>query len=63
MKYYIAVREVFGGDILYFQDNINDSPKWTTNVAEAKRFNSVNEALTLSDKSGLYQIIARKVEE
>jgi len=60
---YIAVREVFGGDILYFQDNENDSPKWTTNISEARRFDNVNDALTLSDKSNLYQIIARKVQE
>jgi len=61
---YIAAREVFGGEYLYFQDNINDSPKWTGDKSKAKRFSTEKEAKIKSDKTGLYidSIIALKVE-
>jgi hypothetical protein len=61
---YIAAREVFGG-YLYFQDNINDSPKWTTDKKEAMRFESKEDALDKSDRTKVYtgSIIPIKVEE
>lgn len=61
---YIAARETFDGHI-YFQDNINDSPKWTGEFSEAKRFDSEEEALSKSDKTGLYagSIITMEVSE
>jgi hypothetical protein len=59
---FIATREVFGGQKYYFETNENDSPKWTTDIKEAKRFETVNDALTKSDVTGIYQIIAIKVQ-
>jgi len=61
---YIAAREVFGG-YLYFQDNINDSPKWTSNKKEAMRFESKEDAVTKSDATGVYAdaIISIEVSE
>ena len=61
---YVAVREVFGG-YLYFQDNENDSPKWTTDISKAKRFNKEKDALKKSDTTGVYadEIVAMEVEE
>jgi len=62
---YIAAREVFGGSHLYFQDNINDSPKWTDEKEKAMRFENAEDAETKSDRTGLYSgdIIAMRVEE
>jgi hypothetical protein len=59
---YIARREGFGGEYLYFVNNDNDSPKWSTSISEGKRFSSEKEALSKSDISGLYSITAVKVE-
>jgi len=61
---YIAARESFGG-YLYFKDNNNDSPKWTTNESEAMRFETRKEAFTKSDTTGIYEdaIIVIGVEE
>ena len=62
---YIAAREVFGGEYIYFQDNFNDSPKWTADRKEAMRFESADDAVTKSDRTGVYvdAIIAIGVEE
>ena len=51
---YIAAREGFGGYI-YFQDNINDSPKWTLNRLEAMQFETAEEAIELSDRTNVYE--------
>jgi len=62
---YIAAREVFGGEYIYFQDNFNDSPKWTGDKSQAMRFESAEDAVIKSDKTGVYvdAIIAIGVEE
>ena len=61
---YIAARETFDGYI-YFQDNIADSPKWTGERSEAMRFATEEDAISRSDRTGLYSgsIIALGVEE
>jgi len=41
---YIAARETFEGYI-YFQDNLNDSPKWTGDKKKAMRFESAEDAM------------------
>ena len=51
---YVAAREVFGG-YLYFQDNENDSPKWTSDITKAKRFDKEKDALSKSDTTGVYE--------
>ena len=51
---YIAAREVFGGSYMYFQDNVNDSPKWTADRKEAMRFETAEDAVTKSDRTGVY---------
>jgi len=60
---YIAAREVFGG-YLYFQDNINDSPKWSGEKSKAMRFQTEEEARIKSDKTSVYKddIVVLKVE-
>jgi hypothetical protein len=62
---YIAAREVFGGDFSYFQDNENDSPKWTGEKSKAMRFDTAEDAISKSDRTGVYvdAIIAIKVEQ
>ena len=42
---YIAKREGFAGTWDYFQDNINDSPKWTKERSKARRFVTESDAL------------------
>ena len=61
---YIAAREAFGGYI-YFQDNINDSPKWTGDKTQAMRFKTEEDAVSKSDRTGLYSgsIITFGVDE
>lgn len=51
---YIAAREAFGGGYIYFQDNENDSPKWTGLKSKAMRFETAEEAIKKSDKTGVY---------
>ena len=62
---YIAAREGFGGEYMYFQDNINDSPKWTGDKSQAMRFESAEDAVTKSDRTGVYvdAIVAIEVTE
>jgi len=62
---FIAAREVFGGEYIYFQDNFNDSPKWTADRKEAMRFESAEDAVTKSDRTGVYvdAIVAIEVTE
>lgn len=59
---YIAKKEGFGGSWQYFQDNDNDSPKWTTDKSEARLFANKHEAMKRSNKSGLYSIILESVD-
>ena len=61
---YIAARETFEGYI-YFQDNLNDSPKWTRDKKKAMRFESAEDAMTKSDRTGVYvdAIVAMEVLE
>ena len=61
---YIAARETFEGYI-YFQDNLNDSPKWTGDKKKAMRFESAEDAMTKSDRTGVYvdAIVAMEVLE
>jgi hypothetical protein len=58
---YIAKREGFAGTWDYFQDNVNDSPKWTKDKAKARRFEKEDTALAHSNVSGLYTIILEEV--
>jgi hypothetical protein len=60
---FVASREGFGGEHLYFQNNENDSPKWTTSISEAMRFATKKDAVRNSDKTGLYKIIPIQVEK
>jgi hypothetical protein len=57
----IAKIEGFGGAWNYFQDNINDSPKWTESKSKAAVFATKEEALAESNKSGLYDITLEEV--
>jgi len=61
---YVAAREGFGGYI-YFQDNENDSPKWTSDISKAMRFDTEEDAVTKSDRTGVYadSITSIKVEQ
>jgi len=61
---YVAAREGFGGYI-YFQDNENDSPKWTSDISKAMRFDTEEDAATKSDRTGVYidSITSIKVEQ
>ena len=59
---YIAKREGFAGTWDYFQDNINDSPKWTKERSKARRFVTESDALKHSNQSGLYTILLEVVE-
>jgi len=58
---YIAKREGFAGTWDYFQDNINDSPKWTRDKEQAAKFKTKKEALSHANKSGLYSIELEEV--
>ena len=58
---FIATREVFGGQKYYFETNENDSPKWTTDISKAKKFNTKKEAENKSDITGIYEIITEEV--
>ena len=50
---------------MYFENNINDSPKWTTDKKKAMRFDTSEDALIKSDKTKVYtgSIIAIELEE
>ena len=63
MSNYVAAREIHGGHI-YFQSNIDGSPRWTKIISEAMKFNSEKEALENSDETGVYSgsITAVKVQ-
>ena len=53
---YIAKKEGFAGAWDYFQDNINDSPKWTKERSKACRFETKEIAMAKANLSGLYKI-------
>lgn len=59
---WIAKRQGFGGDWDYFQDNYNDSPKWTTDKNRAFKFDDKQTALTQSNLTGLYEIVLEEVD-
>ena len=61
---YIAARQILGG-YLYFENNINDSPKWTMDKKSAMRFDTSEDALVKSDKTKVYtgSIIPIEVKE
>jgi hypothetical protein len=61
---YIAAREGFGGYI-YFQNNIDDSPKWSCEKSKAMRFDIKDDALSKSDKTKIYtgSIFVLEVEQ
>jgi len=59
---YIAKKEGFAGSWDYFQDNINDSPKWTKEKTKAKKFDTKEQAQSQSDITKLYKIIVEKVD-
>jgi len=61
---YVAARQILGG-YMYFENNINDSPKWTTDKKKAMRFDTSEDALIKSDKTKVYtgSIIAIELEE
>lgn len=58
---YIAKREGFAGSWDYFQDNINDSPKWTRDRSQAAKFETKELALKQSNPSKLYTIIIEEI--
>jgi len=58
---YIAKKEGFAGTWDYFQDNVNDSPKWTKNKEKAKSFSSKEDALCHSNVSNLYEIYFEEI--
>jgi len=59
---YIAKREGFAGTWDYFQDNVNDSPKWTKDRSKARRFDSEDLAMKHANQSGLYTILLEVVD-
>lgn len=61
---YVAAREGFG-EYIYFQDNENDSPKWTGDISRAMRFDTAEDAVIKSDKTKVYTglIISIQVEK
>lgn len=60
---YIAKREGFAGTWDYFQNNINDSPKWTKDKSKAAVFASQDQAMKHANQSGLYTIILEVVND
>jgi hypothetical protein len=61
---YRVKREGFAGTwTIYFQDNVNDSPKWTTSRSKAAVFATEDEAMLHANQSGLYTIILEKVDD
>jgi len=58
---YIAKREGVMGTWDYFQDNLNDSPKWTKDKSKAGTFNTKEDALAHSNPTGLYDIIIETI--
>ena len=59
---YIAKREGFAGTWDYFQDNVNDSPKWTKDKSKARKFANEDLAMRHANQSGLYTIILEAVD-
>jgi len=59
---YIAKREGYGGTWDYFQDNVNDSPKWTKDKSKARKFANEDLAMKHANQSGLYTIILEAVD-
>ena len=60
---YIAKKAGFAGTWQYFQDNHNDSPKWTNDKSKAALFESKDEAMQHANKSSLYTIILEVVND
>jgi hypothetical protein len=60
---YIAKREGLLGGWDYFQDNINDSPKWTREKSKAAVFETKEEALAHSNVSGIYEIHLEELDD
>jgi len=60
---YIAKREGFAGTWDYFQNNVNDSPKWTKDKSKAAVFASQDQAMKHANQSGLYTIILEAVDD
>lgn len=58
---WIAKRQGFCDAWDYFQNNLNDSPKWTTLKSKAGRFATKEEALSSSNPTGLYEIVLEEV--
>jgi hypothetical protein len=60
---YRAKREGFAGTWDYFQDNVNDSPKWTKDKSKARLFATEDLAMKHANQSGLYTIILEVVND
>ena len=45
----------------YFQDNYNDSPKWTRDKSKAFLFSNPQDAMIQSNLTGLYDIVLEEV--
>jgi hypothetical protein len=58
---YIAKREGFAGTWDYFQDNVNDSPKWTKDKEKAYQFKTQELAEKHANVSGLYTLLFEEV--
>jgi hypothetical protein len=61
MKKYIAKKKGYNAEWDYFQDNHNDSPKWTRDKSQAFLFTNPEVAMTQSNLTGLYDIVLEEV--
>ena len=61
MKKYIAKKKGYNAQWDYFQDNHNDSPKWTRDMSKAFIFTNYEVAKTQSNLTGLYDIVLEEV--
>ena len=61
MSSYIAKRIGNNCEWDYFQDNYNDSPKWTRDKSRAFLFTDSKTAMTQSNLTELYDIILEEI--
>jgi len=61
MNRYIAKKKGYNSEWDYFQDNFNDSPKWTRDKSKAFIFTDSQVAMTQSNLTKLYDIILEEV--
>jgi len=61
VKKYIAKKMGYNSEWDYFQDNYNDSPKWTRDKSRAFLFTDPQVAMTQSNLTGLYDIVLEEI--